>query len=157
MRRVLPLALVLALALPDSAAAWGFAAHRYIKRRANDLLPSELKPFFTAHREELVVRVVDPDLWRTVGWDDNPNHFLDFGVKEYGPYPFKALPRAYDEALEKFGVDTLKRNGLLPWREAEIYGKLRRAFEGHRRSATSCSFQPSPRTTSRMRISHCTP
>jgi hypothetical protein len=122
--------LVLALALtPTAAHAWGFAAHRLIMTRAIDLLPQELKPFFERYRDEVVVRVVDPDTWRTVGWEEDPNHFLDFGVPEYGPYPFAALPRDYGAAIEKFGTAALKRNGLLPWREAEEFGNLRRAFE----------------------------
>lgn len=97
-------------------------------RRAIDLLPIELKTFYEGHREEIVLRVTDPDLWRSVGWEDDPNHFLDFGVSEYGAYPFTALPREYGAALEKFGLATLKRNGTLPWRTAELFGQLRRAF-----------------------------
>jgi hypothetical protein len=130
------LAACLAIALfPSSALAWGFAAHKYIMRRAIDLLPAELKPFFVRYREEIVLRVVDPDLWRNVGWAEEPNHFVDFGVREYGPYPFTALPRDYGAALEKFGRVTLERNGLLPWREEEMFGNLRRAFEGMARDA----------------------
>ena len=130
------LAACLAIALfPSPALAWGFAAHRYIMRRAIDLLPPELKPFYVRYREEIVVRVLDPDLWRNVGWPEEPNHFVDFGVREYGPYPFTALPRDYGAALGKFGRVTLERNGLLPWREEEMFGNLRRAFEGMGRDA----------------------
>jgi hypothetical protein len=126
--------LVLSL-LPAPAFAWGFVGHRLIMSRAIDLLPPELKPFFEANRAEIVFRVVDPDLWRNVGWPEDPNHFLDFGVSEYGKYPFTELPREYGAALEKFGRATLDRNGVLPWREAEIFGQLRRAFEGFNRQA----------------------
>ena len=38
-------------------------------------------------------------------------------------------------AVEKFGVAQLKRYGLLPWREAEEFGNLRRAFEDFKRQA----------------------
>src|SRR5689334_5687615 len=130
MRNVLVAAMVIASALaPSPAYAWGSAAHRYIMRRAIDLLPPAVRPFFEQHRDELVVRVIDPDLWRNVGWDEDANHFVDFGVKEYGDYPFADLPREYGAALEKFGMMTLKRNGTLPWCEAEEFGNLRRAFE----------------------------
>jgi hypothetical protein len=115
------------------ADAWGFAAHRLIMRRAIELLPPELKPFFTANRDEIVVRVIDPDLWRNVGWDEDPNHYLDFGMPELGPYPFTALPRDYSSALERFGMATMKRVGFAPWREAEQFGNLRRGFEGFKR------------------------
>ncbi len=137
MRTRLPAAVVLVFVVlaPSPAAAWGFEAHQFIMGRAIDLLPPELKGFFTQYRDELVVRVKDPDLWRTVGWPEDPNHFLDFGVKEYGPYPFRELPRDYGAALNKFGRAMLDRNGLLPWREDEMFGNLRRGFEAIRRNS----------------------
>src|SRR5262245_52095920 len=108
--------LLVAMLRPAPAHAWGFAGHRLIMARAIELLPPELKPFFQRFREEIVIRVVDPDLWRNVGWDEDPNHFVDFGMPELGPYPFDALPREYDRALAKFGMTTMKRVGFLPWR-----------------------------------------
>jgi hypothetical protein len=126
-------ALVAALAVPARASAWGLEAHKYITRRAIDLLPSEVKRFYEAHREEVVLRTTDPDLWRNVGWNEEPNHFLDLGAKEYGEYPFAALPRDLGAAVEKFGMSTLQRNGMLPWRAAELFGSLRRTFEGFAR------------------------
>ena len=97
--------------------------------RAIELLPPELKPFYEKYREQLLVRVTDPDEWRNVAWEDDPNHFVDFGAKEFGDYPFTALPREYGAAIEKFGTAALKRLGMLPWREAEEFGNLRRTFE----------------------------
>ena len=88
------------LAAATPAAAWGFVGHRTIMARAIDLLPVELKPFFERFRDEIVIRVVDPDLWRNVGWEDDPNHFVDFGLPQLGPYPFAALPREYSQALD---------------------------------------------------------
>ena len=131
--RKAPIVAVIAVAAalaPVPALAWGTNAHRFIMSRAIDLLPAELKPFFEHYRSELVIRTIDPDTWRLMGWEDDPNHFLDFGMKELGAYPFAALPRDYDAALEKFGADTMKRVGHLPWREAEMFGNMRRAFEG---------------------------
>jgi len=134
MRKALIAAAVLVSTLaPAPAFAWGFAAHQFIMRRALELLPAELKPFFERHREVVVMRVTDPDLWRNIGWPEDPNHFMDFGVREYGPYPFTALPREYGAALDKFGAAVLDRNGRLPWRLAEMFGKLRRGFEGFAR------------------------
>ena len=124
---------LIALAAPQPAVAWGTAAHRHIMARAIDLLPVELKPFFLQHRDELVMRVIDPDLFRVLGWEEDPNHFVNFGAKELGEYPFKELPREYGAAIEKFGMATLRRNGLLPWRQQEEFGNLRRAFEGFTR------------------------
>ena len=129
-------ACILVIAAPVPAFAWGTAAHCFIMARAIDILPAELKPFFEHYRAELVVRVVDPDMWRNAGWEEDHNHFVDFGMQELGPYPFTALPREYGAALEKFGMTTLKKVGMLPWREAEEFGNLRRAFEGFARNAS---------------------
>jgi hypothetical protein len=124
---------VIAFLAPSRAFAWGAAVHRHIMARAIELLPPELKPFFLQHKEEMVLRVIDPDLFRVLGWEEDPNHFVNFGAKELGEYPFKELPREYGAAIEKFGMATLKRNGLLPWRQQEEFGNLRRAFEGFSR------------------------
>ncbi|HEY3043762.1 MAG TPA: hypothetical protein VGJ39_07040 [Vicinamibacterales bacterium] len=128
------LLLLLLVSVPAPASAWGVAAHKYIMGRAIDLLPAEVRPFFDHYRDELVLRVNDPDTWRVAGWEDGPNHFVDFGRPDLGPYPFAALPRDYNAAVEKFGVEMLKRIGMLPWREAEEFGNLRRAFEGFKRN-----------------------
>jgi hypothetical protein len=129
-------ALILAAMLrPSPAFAWGTIAHRYIMTRAIDLLPPALQPFFTHHRDEIVARAIDPDLWRSAGWEDDPNHFVDFGAREFGEFPFDGLPRDYGAALEKFGRATLTRLGMLPWRLSEEFGNLRRAFEGFARDS----------------------
>lgn len=136
MRKITLIAAVLAAAslVPSPASAWGYAGHQLIMKRAIELLPPELKPLFERYRDEVVIRVKDPDLWRNAGWEDDPNHFVDFGMKELGEYPFTALPREYGAALEKFGPSLLDRIGKLPWREAEEFGNLRRAFEGFKRA-----------------------
>ena len=121
---------------PSPAHAWGFAGHKLIMSRAIDLLPPELKPFYEHFRTELDIRITDADVWRGVPWDDDANHFVDFGVPEYGPPPFAALPREHGAALAKFGAVTLKKYGLLPWREEEMAGSLRRAMEGMGRGGT---------------------
>src|SRR5471030_524934 len=137
MLRRLPAALAVALVtllLPSPVFAWSWAGHRLIMQRAIDLLPPEIKPFFIEHRDEIVYRSIDPDMWRDAGWDEDQNHFINFGVAEYGPYPFAGLPRDHTAALEKFGAAAVKRNGTLLWRAPEMAGNLRRALEGFSRA-----------------------
>lgn len=122
-------ALLLTIFAASDASAWGFEAHKFIMRRALELLPPELKPFYERNHDEVVMRATDPDLWRNVGWEEDQNHFLDLGAKEYGEPPFTALPRELGAAIEKFGAATVKRNGMLPWRANELFGDLRRTFE----------------------------
>lgn len=113
--------------MPSPAAAWGFEAHRYIMSRAISLLPAQIRPFFEAHRAFVVERAIDPDLWRTAGWEEeSPRHYVDMDA--YGPYPFTDLPQDFDEAVKKHGRDFVLKNGTLPWRGEEIYKKLVEAF-----------------------------
>lgn len=114
-------------AVPRPAAAWGFEAHKFIMARAVPLLPPEIRPFFEKYQVEVVEHAVDPDLWRTAGWlEEPPRHFLDLDA--YGAYPFAALPRDYDAAVARYGPSTVQKNGTLPWRTEEIYRKLVEAF-----------------------------
>jgi hypothetical protein len=122
------------VALSSSSSAWGFEAHKLIADRMIALLPAELKPLFEKHRAFIVERAIDPDLWRTVGWEEEPpNHYLDFDFEAYGPYPFAELPRDYDVAVQKFGKSVVHEQGLLPWRTAEFYGRLQREFASLKR------------------------
>jgi hypothetical protein len=120
----------LCLTVPSSAFAWGFAAHKVIADRALALLPEALRPLFEEHRAYIVEHAIDPDLWRTAGFaSEPPNHFLDIDHQAFGPFPFEALPRDYDAAVQKFGREFITGQGLLPWRVQEFFGQLQRAFE----------------------------
>ena len=136
--RVAAFLLIATVALPTSALAWGFDAHKFIADRMVELLPPELKPLFEKRRAFIIERSIDPDLWRNVGWDaEPPNHFLDMDYEGFGPYPFDGLPRDYAAAVQKFGKGVIHTQGLLPWRTAEFYGNLQREFASLKR-------QPAP-------------
>lgn len=131
MRRVVAVAVVLALVSSVPAGAWGGGGHRLILDRAIDLLPPDLRAAFDAERSTLLAHASDPDFWRVAGFEEEaPRHFLD--IDAYGPPPFSALPRDLGAAIEKFGPETVTKNGLLPWRAAEMRGRLVRAFEAHK-------------------------
>ena len=133
MRNIIAGAIAVVLASPMPAGAWGFEAHKFIVSRAIDILPEAIRPFFEANRAFIVERSIDPDLWRSAGFaEEPPNHFVDLDA--YGAYPFKDLPREYDAALKKHGPDKLAQNGLLPWRTHEIAGRLIRGFEALHRN-----------------------
>ena len=138
LRRLAPAAGAVALlcAAPESGLAWSFDVHRFLTGRAIQLLPGELRPFFEKHRAMIVEHSIDPDLWRNAGFlEEPPRHFLDLDA--YGRYPFPDLPRDYDAAVQKYGKDMVVKNGLLPWRAAEIYDKLAKAFREYADGSSS--------------------
>ena len=125
---VVVLALALSAARPAPLHAWGFSVHRFITERAVALLPAEIRPFFDVYRTTLVEHSIDPDTYRTIGFtEEPPRHFLDMDA--YGPFPFKALPHDYRQAVAARGADFVTKNGVLPWRTEEIYARLREAFK----------------------------
>lgn len=126
-RLIVACALLAVVAAPRPAEAWGFEAHKYIMARAIAMLPAEIRPYFEKHRDVVVERVIDPDLWRNAGYDvESPHHFVDMDA--YGAYPFKDLPREYEAAVQKYGKEFVSKNGTLPWRTEEMYKKLVEAF-----------------------------
>ncbi|MDA1184260.1 MAG: hypothetical protein O2930_06400 [Acidobacteria bacterium] len=135
MQRTAVAVLVAAVLLaPADADAWGFDAHRFIVDRAVALLPDAIRPLFEAHRAEVVERSIDPDTWRTAGFDEeSPNHFLNIDWEGFGAYPFDALPRDHSAAVAKFGVERITQTGTVPWRVEEMFGKLREAFNRYGR------------------------
>ncbi|MBI3047336.1 MAG: hypothetical protein HYY76_03400 [Acidobacteria bacterium] len=132
--RIAPLVAVLLLIPAGEAAAWGYDAHRFIMERAIELLPPELRPLFDRYRAIAIERSIDPDTWRTAGFEEEDNrHYLNLDWEGYGTYPFAGLPRDYAAAVAKFGRARIEENGTLPWRVVEYQGNLRRAFDAYRR------------------------
>ncbi|MGE3840388.1 MAG: hypothetical protein AB7I50_02255 [Vicinamibacterales bacterium] len=120
-------AVVLLATMPGSAQAWGFDVHRFIADRAIALLPPPLKSFYERHRVTIVEHAIDPDLWRSAGFEEEPpRHFVD--LDGLAAPPFTDIPRDYDAALAKFGQQRLTENGTLPWRVSEMYDQLSKAF-----------------------------
>ncbi len=109
--------------------------------RAIALLPAPLRPLFEEYRATLVERVVDPDTWRTAGFEEEgKHHFLNLDWTGYGEYPFDALPRDQTAAVDRFGRARIDMNGTLPWRVEEFHGRLRRAFDAYGRRGASGRF-----------------
>ena len=91
--------------VPRPAEAWGFEAHKDIMDRAIAAAARRRSGRSSrSTRVTIVEHAVDPDLWRTAGWEDEegPRHFLDMDA--YGPYPFTALPRDHAEAVKQHGA-----------------------------------------------------
>jgi hypothetical protein len=119
------------ICVPAPSYAWGFAAHRLIAERMIALLPPQIRPIFEERKAAIVERAVDPDLWRNVFPEEDPNHFVDLDY--FGKYPYPDLPHEFDRAMQKWGRETIQTQGMLPWRTAEFFGKLQKEFEGLRR------------------------
>ncbi len=118
-------ALVIGLAWPSSAMAWGLAAHRWVALRAADLVRAECPAIGNAPRGALGDAAVEPDtvLKRRDGRREAARHYLN--LDHYGPPPFRALPRDRRTAEARYGMAVVEREGVLPWSGADVARELR--------------------------------
>lgn len=135
MRRVAVAAAFAAIASwPISTGAWGVEVHRLITGRAIDALPAPLHELYAPYRAFVVEHSVDPDEWRVVGlsgeWGlEDPNHFFDIDVIG-DPAPFSNVPRDWPSLVNRLGKERADKIGRLPYRIADMYGRLVTHFKG---------------------------
>ncbi|WP_240975066.1 zinc dependent phospholipase C family protein [Chitinophaga fulva] len=110
----------------ESASGWGFFAHERINRLAVFCLPPEMLVLYKPHLEYLRVHATDPDKRRYVVAAEAPRHYLDIDVLDQPPY--RQIPRSWQEALARYGADSLQRNGILPWHLEKMMLMLTKAF-----------------------------
>lgn len=119
----------------QNAQSWGFDAHKKITELAIDLILSidefngidqsklnSLKKFLSENKSIIIERCIEPDMIRNEDKEEQFNHFID--IDRYGKYPFDELPRDKQKAIEKFGFETVQKNGLLPWRISDFTDSL---------------------------------
>ena len=109
------------------AHCWGFYAHQKINYYAVFLLPPEMMVLFKPNIGFLSEHAIDPDKRRYAVPDEAPRHYID--IDKYGTYPYPALPRKWTEAVAKFGEDTLKQHGIVPWHVQTMLYRLTDAFK----------------------------
>jgi hypothetical protein len=106
---------------------WGFYAHQRINYFAVFLLPPEMMVLYKPNIQFLSDHAVDPDKRRYAVADEAPRHYIDIDV--YGPYPYKELPRKWEDAVKKYGEDSLQANGIVPWWVQTMQQRLTNAFK----------------------------
>jgi hypothetical protein len=106
---------------------WGFYAHRRINFMAVFLLPPDMLAFYKANINFLEEHAVDPDKRRYSVAEEGPRHYID--IDHYGAYPYPSLPRKWEDAVAKFGKDSLMEFGIVPWHIQVMLGRLTNAFK----------------------------
>ena len=106
---------------------WGFYAHQKINYYAVFLLPPEMMVLYKLNIAFLSEHAVDPDKRRYAVADEGPRHYID--IDHYGQYPYTNLPRKWKEAVAKFGEDSLKLFGIVPWHIQTMLARLTNSFK----------------------------
>ena len=118
--------LFIVLLCPVLSPGWGFFGHRTITQLAVYSLPSAMRPFYYRNMLKLVKLSTAPDERRDQDPGEASKHFID--IDHYGDDPFGLMPKAWDKAVAKYTVDTLRKYGTLPWAVMETKEKLTKAF-----------------------------
>src|SRR5438128_845687 len=105
---------------------WGFYAHQKINRLAVFTLPPEMSGFYKKNIAYLTEAATHPDNRRYIGADEAPRHFID--MDEYGDSAKFKLPKYWSEAVVKYGEDSLKKHGIVPWHIVRMFNQLKEAF-----------------------------
>lgn len=106
---------------------WGFYAHQKINYYAVFLLPPQLVSFYKPNITFLSEHAVDPDKRRYAVAEEGPRHYID--IDHYGKYPYDSLPRKWNDAVAKFGEDSLMQYGIVPWHVQTMLARLTAAFK----------------------------
>jgi hypothetical protein len=106
---------------------WGFFGHKRINYYAVFLLPPEMLVLYKPNIEFLEEHATDPDKRRYAVPEEGPRHFID--IDHYGKYPYPNLPRRWNEAVAKFGEDSLMAYGIVPWHIQTMLFRLTNAFK----------------------------
>ncbi len=115
------------LALQQQVFCWGFYGHRTINYYAVFLLPPRMLMLFKPNIDFITDHAVDPDKRRYIIKEEGPRHYID--LDHYGHLPFDALPRSWKDAEAKFGEDTLRAHGIVPWWIPIMMQRLTNAFK----------------------------
>jgi hypothetical protein len=108
------------------SSGWGFYSHQKINRLAVFTLPPAMSLFYKKNIAYLTEAATHPDSRRYAVPDEAPRHFIDMDV--YGDSAKFKLPKYWNQAVEKYGEDSLKKHGIVPWHIVRTFNQLKDAF-----------------------------
>ncbi len=126
MRRFSLPRLVILLLLPAAAWGWGDEGHQIVIEAAIRLLPEPARSFYGAQLPFLLAHGSDPDDWSVIDPDEARRHYIDLEL--LGEEPLADLPATYEEAVARFGPETLREAGTLPWTIVRFSQRLAQAM-----------------------------
>ncbi len=118
---------VLLLTSHFNSFCWGFYAHKKINYYSVFLLPPEMMVLYKPNIDFISEHATDPDKRRYAVPDEGPRHYID--IDHYGSYPYDLVPRKWKDAVAKFGEDSLKAYGIVPWHIPNMLYRLTEAFK----------------------------
>ncbi|MEY3376315.1 MAG: hypothetical protein RL463_623 [Bacteroidota bacterium] len=108
------------------AYSWGFWGHRYINYNAVFLLPPSMFGFYKQHIGYLTEHAADADMRRYAIKEEAPRHYID--LDQYHKNDSSRIPVQWQDAVNRFSVDSLNAHGIVPWWIMVMHQRLKNAF-----------------------------
>jgi len=106
--------------------SWGFLVHRTIHQLAIYELPRPMEYFFHRNMSYVVKNSVRPDQRRNDDPSEAPKHFID--LEMYGDSAAYTMPLKWEDAVKKYGKDSLVKYGYVPYYVITMKDRLTQAF-----------------------------
>ena len=125
---------LLLLAFAQPGYSWGIWGHNHINKGAIMALPNEMGMFFYNHADFIVQESTVPDLRKYTMGDkaEGCRHFINLELFNYSGCT--SMPLTLKDAVSKYSIDTLNKNGALPWCIQDMMDKLTDAFKKKRKT-----------------------
>jgi hypothetical protein len=109
--------------------SWGFLTHKTLQQISIYQLPEELGVLFYANQDYIVQNSIRPDVRRKDDKTEDCKHYLDMDAHVFGPNYLTDIPHDFQAAVKKYSIDSLRKEGLVPWEVNRVYGRLVNAFK----------------------------
>lgn len=113
--------------------SWGFLVHRTINQLAIYELPKPMQSFFYSNRKYIVDNAPRPDQRRNQDSTEASKHFIDLEI--FGDSAAWKMPLKWDDAVKKYGKDSLLKYGYVPYYIITMKNRLTNAFRAGNRDS----------------------
>ncbi len=121
------LLILLIILLPVSVIlSWGGEGHKFINKKAIELLPDEMNGFIK-WQDSISFHSVDPDNRKDFDKSEYPKHFID--IDFYPEFLKGEMIRNEQELVKEYHDSTVNKMGLLPWATVDTYNNLVKALK----------------------------
>jgi len=108
---------------------WGVWGHNHINKGAVLALPKEMGMFFYNHSDFITEESTVPDIRKHALNDkaESGRHYIN--LESYHYESRDGMPKTLQDAIARYGKDSVAKNGILPWYIQDMMAKLTEAFK----------------------------
>jgi hypothetical protein len=109
--------------------SWGYLVHRTVNQLAVYVVPASMATFFHENMPYLVRESIRADQRRHKDSGEAVRHFINFEAYDKELLAAWKMPFSWNEALIKYGSDSLYKHGYLPYHIIMVKNRLTEAFK----------------------------